>query len=141
MTENHDTHGARIRAARAYAGIPSQKELGERIGVGREVVLALEADQREPKVPELRRIADATGAPLDFLLNGWDGQRLEDRVAALEERVSSADQDRDDLVTRIDELDASLERRFERIAVEVLRRRRSQRRQEDHPGGEPPPTP
>ena len=103
MSATDDHLGARIRAARGYAKL-DQATLAKQIGLGREVVIAMEKDEREPTVPEVRRISNATGAPLDFLLNGWDGS-LTDRLAALEARVSSAEEDREDLAARVDEIE------------------------------------
>lgn len=119
MGANHDAQGARIRAARAYAGIGSQKALGERIGLGRDAVIAMEADEREPTVPELRRIADACDIPLSFLVNGWETPPgLEERVAALEQSVSLALQDRDALAQAFEDLNAD----YAKQVPELMRR-------------------
>lgn len=140
MGATDDNMGARIRAARAFAGITSHEKLGKQIGLGRDAVLAMEKNQRMPTVAEVRTIANATGVPIGFLINGWSASgRLSQRVEALEAEVKSGSEDREDLAKRIDELDASLEKRLAEFAAQVLQRRRSQRRREDPPGeeGEP----
>lgn len=144
MSATDDNLGARIRAARGYAKI-DQGTLATRIGLGREVIIAMEMDKREPTVREMKRIARETGVPADFLLHGWgsisSNGDLADRVAALEARISSADEDREDLAARIDELSDALERRLETFAAQVLQRRRTKRRQEDPPAQVDPPAP
>lgn len=145
MAQDEDI-GARVRAARSYADL-SQQGLADAIGVERRIVGYIEGNEtrHELTVPEARRIAEACGVPVDFLLHGWGANgssgALAERVAALETRVSSADEDREDLAARLDELDVALETRLEKFAEQVLMRRRTQRRRADPPVPADPPTP
>lgn len=139
MSGTDDNLGARIRAARGYAKL-GQDALAKLIGVGREVVIAMEADQREPTVREARQISDATGAPLTFLLSGWAAPpELLERVATLEAEVGQARADRDLQAAEIEALSARLERRFAELAGRTPPtdtrhgREDSPRREEDPP--------
>ena len=96
MSATDDHLGARIRAARGYAKL-DQATLAKQIGLGREVVIAMEKDEREPTVPEVRRIGEETGAPTR-LPTRTAGERQPHRPASRPEaRVNSAEEDREDL--------------------------------------------
>lgn len=59
---------ARIKQARVEAGM-SHDKLGEAIGgVSRQHLIKLEKALHRPRADMLRRIADATGHPVDFFL-------------------------------------------------------------------------
>lgn len=59
-----DAAGSLVRSARQRAGL-SQAELGRRAGVTQSVISAYESGARQPSVPTLTRIIEATGAALD----------------------------------------------------------------------------
>lgn len=90
-----DELAARIRAARAYAGL-GQKELAEKIGLSQQTQKRSEhaADPfREPGEDELRKIAHVCGMPYEFFIWEWtaepEPQTTEARLRTLEERVFS----------------------------------------------------
>jgi transcriptional regulator with XRE-family HTH domain len=62
-------HGARIRAARAYAHM-SQGGLAEKLGVEVQWVKRRESDRQDAKRYELIAVAAVTGVTLAFLENG-----------------------------------------------------------------------
>jgi len=73
-----------LREARRRAGL-SQVELGRRSGVAQSVVSAYESGARQPSVPMLVRLVNATGSELDIRLaetsgpepaSGFLGQRI-----------------------------------------------------------------
>ena len=67
-----DTLGKRIRRAREAAGL-SQGQLGQQCGgVTREAVSQWEADDTKPAVDRMKKIAEATGADLTWLLTEGD---------------------------------------------------------------------
>ena len=61
-----------LREARRRAGL-SQVELGRRSGVAQSVVSAYESGARQPSVPMLVRLVNATGSELDIRLAGTSG--------------------------------------------------------------------
>jgi transcriptional regulator with XRE-family HTH domain len=64
------TFGANLREARQAAGL-SQSQLGERIGgVTRNVIWRLEADDREPRLTTILRLAEALDLDPAELLRG-----------------------------------------------------------------------
>jgi predicted nucleotidyltransferase/ribosome-binding protein aMBF1 (putative translation factor) len=90
--------GSLVRAARQHAGL-SQAELGRRAGVTQSVISAYESGARQPSMPTLTRIIEATGAALDIRLQypadvqrpeGLLARRVQDRrneiLAALRRR-------------------------------------------------------
>lgn len=137
---------ARIaRAIWAYTGLDQQK-LAEAAHIKYSRMRAILAREKpdEATLDELLALARTAGIPDRFALEGFasrNGRDLEQRVASLEARVNSADEDREDLASRIDEIDAALEKRLATFAMQVLERRRSRRRQEDPPGQADPPIP
>jgi predicted nucleotidyltransferase/DNA-binding XRE family transcriptional regulator len=62
-----DAAGSLVRAARQRAGL-SQAELGRRAGITQSVISAYESGARQPSMPTLTRIIEATGAALDVRL-------------------------------------------------------------------------
>ena len=54
----------RIRVLRFHSGEMSQAELGERVGVTRQTIAAIEAGKYSPSLEAAFRIADAFGVPL-----------------------------------------------------------------------------
>ncbi|HVQ08090.1 MAG TPA: helix-turn-helix transcriptional regulator [Allosphingosinicella sp.] len=63
MAERHLTN--RIRTLRFHAGEMTQAELGERIGVTRQTVAAIEQGKYSPTLETAFRIADVFGVALD----------------------------------------------------------------------------
>ncbi len=57
--------GNSIRALRFAAGEMTQAELGERIGVTRQTVAAIEAGKYSPSLESAFRIAEVFGKPLE----------------------------------------------------------------------------
>ena len=68
-----DNINTRIRQARTSRGY-SHDQLGHLIGgVSRQHLIKLEAGKHRPRASMLQRIAEATGQPIDWFLNGKDG--------------------------------------------------------------------
>lgn len=63
-------HAARIRAARAYAGL-HQEQLAERLGVDVQTIKRRESGKSEPKRGELLAIAAVCEVPTSFMENGF----------------------------------------------------------------------
>jgi putative transcriptional regulator len=61
----------RIRILRFHNGEMSQAELGERIGVTRQTIAAIEAGKYSPSLEAAFRIAQAFNVPLDEVFQ-WD---------------------------------------------------------------------
>ena len=61
-----------IRTLRFMAGEMTQAELGERIGVTRQTIAAIEAGKYSPTLEAAFRIAQVFGKPLDDVFQ-WDG--------------------------------------------------------------------
>lgn len=92
--------GALLREARRRAGF-SQSELARRAGVPQSVISEYEAGKRQPAVPTLARLVDATGHELTIGLERSDptvrglpdtplGRRLRQHRKALLEAVNNA---------------------------------------------------
>ena len=62
-----------IRTLRFMAGEMSQAELGERIGVTRQTVAAIEAGKYSPSLEVAFRIAEVFGKPLDAVFQ-WESK-------------------------------------------------------------------
>jgi transcriptional regulator with XRE-family HTH domain len=60
--------GDRIREYRKQAGL-TQKQLGEKLGVSNVNIGQYERGLRNPKLPQLKRIADALDIPFDLLVS------------------------------------------------------------------------
>ena len=63
----------RIRMLRFMHGELSQAELGERIGVTRQTIAAIEAGKYSPSLEAAFRMADVFGVPLGEVFQ-WDGR-------------------------------------------------------------------
>lgn len=63
----------RIRILRFHNGEMSQAELGQRIGVTRQTIAAIEAGKYSPSLEAAFRIAHAFNVPLDEAFQ-WDAQ-------------------------------------------------------------------
>lgn len=63
-----DTCGQRIKIIREAAGL-SQEELGKRIGTTGVTIMRYEKGQREPKLEQLNRIANAMSVSVNFFLS------------------------------------------------------------------------
>ncbi|WP_404370673.1 helix-turn-helix transcriptional regulator [Sphingomonas sp. MMS24-J45] len=61
-----------IRTLRFMAGEMTQAELGERIGVTRQTIAAIEAGKYSPTLEAAFRIAQVFGKPLDDVFQ-WQG--------------------------------------------------------------------
>ncbi len=64
----------RIRALRFHSGEMSQAELGQRIGVTRQTIAAIEAGKYSPSLEAAFRIAQAFNLPLDQVFQ-WERQK------------------------------------------------------------------
>ncbi len=62
------TVGERIREYRKQAGL-TQKELGDRLGVSNVHIGQYERGLRNPRLPQLKKIADALDIPFDLLVS------------------------------------------------------------------------
>jgi len=60
-----------IRTQRFMAGEMTQAELGERIGVTRQTIAAIEAGKYSPTLEAAFRIAEVFGKPLETVFN-WE---------------------------------------------------------------------
>lgn len=60
-----------IRTLRFMAGEMTQADLGERVGVTRQTIAAIEAGKYSPTLELAFRIADAFGKPLDEVFH-WE---------------------------------------------------------------------
>lgn len=89
-----------LRSARERAGL-SQSELGRRAGVAQNVISEYEAGKRQPALPTLARLVEATGHTLTVALQRSDptvrglpatplGQRIRQRRQALLDAVQQA---------------------------------------------------
>jgi uncharacterized protein len=63
MEAGTDTAASTLRTARRRSGL-SQKELGARAGVTQSVISSYESGQRQPSLPTLVKLVDATGCQL-----------------------------------------------------------------------------
>jgi len=63
----------RIRVLRFHNGEMSQAELGERIGVTRQTIAAIEAGKYSPSLEAAFRIANVFHVPLEEVFH-WNGQ-------------------------------------------------------------------
>ena len=70
MDVDRDAYGARVRAARCYKGLELD-DMAEALGMSVRTLQRIEADQRPLTIPEARKIVEATGVPLAFLLDGF----------------------------------------------------------------------
>ncbi len=61
-----------IRTLRFLSGEMTQAELGERIGVTRQTIAAIEAGKYSPSLEAAFRIAQVFGKPLDEIFK-WEG--------------------------------------------------------------------
>lgn len=68
--------GQRIKAAREQAGI-TQVELGEKIGVSGVAIMRYEKGTREPRLQQLRQIAQALDADVVYLISGQTSAEVE----------------------------------------------------------------
>jgi predicted nucleotidyltransferase/DNA-binding XRE family transcriptional regulator len=77
-----------LREARIAAGL-SQRELAERARVTQSVISAYEQRRREPSVPTLRKLVEATGRRLEIraVPSAGKGQSLRDLVADRRDQV------------------------------------------------------
>ncbi len=69
MAERHLTNS--IRALRFHAGEMTQAELGQRVGVTRQTIAAIEAGKYSPTLECAFRIADVFGKPLEEVFR-WE---------------------------------------------------------------------
>ncbi len=67
----------RIRVLRFLNGEMSQAELGQRIGVTRQTIAAIESGKYSPTIEAAFRIADIFKVPLDEVFK-WDANGTED---------------------------------------------------------------
>jgi putative transcriptional regulator len=61
----------RIRTLRFHAGEMTQADLGQRVGLTRQTIAAIEAGKYSPTLETAFRIADAFGVRLDEVF-GWE---------------------------------------------------------------------
>ncbi|WP_066662359.1 MULTISPECIES: helix-turn-helix transcriptional regulator [unclassified Sphingomonas] len=62
-----------IRTLRFMAGEMTQAELGDRVGVTRQTIAAIEQGKYSPTLETAFRIAQAFGKPLDAVFQ-WEGE-------------------------------------------------------------------
>lgn len=67
MSEVNESVGKMIREARKRKGL-TQRELGEKLGIGEPTVNKYESGKQNPTVDTLKRIADALGVTLNISL-------------------------------------------------------------------------
>jgi putative transcriptional regulator len=67
-----------IRTLRFMAGEMTQAELGQRVGVTRQTIAAIEQGKYSPSLEVAFRIAQVFGKPLEEVFI-WDGDRVEER--------------------------------------------------------------
>lgn len=65
-----------IRTLRFLNGEMSQAELGDRIGVTRQTIAAIEAEKYSPSLEAAFRIAEVFGKPLDEVFQ-WQGGKAD----------------------------------------------------------------
>lgn len=83
-----DPYAARIRAARAYAGL-TREELAERLGVAISTIDRREAGTHAPKRGELLAIAAICGVPPAFMEHGF-GEINENEILRRLDRIEAA---------------------------------------------------
>ncbi len=71
-----EDYGRRVRAARAFKGI-AMADLAAAAGFSVGTLARLEVGARPLSVAEARVIAQATGVPLAFLIDGWPSAEQE----------------------------------------------------------------
>lgn len=71
-------YGARIKAAREAADL-TQEQLGKMIGVTGVTITRYEKNQRDPRLKQLRSIADALGVPVGYLMGCMDDNGVIDQ--------------------------------------------------------------
>lgn len=76
-------YAARIRAARAFAGL-SQDELAHELGVEVQTIKRRENGKADPKRQELLAIAAVTGVPIEFLDYGFTNATLDSQTVGQE---------------------------------------------------------
>lgn len=84
---------ARIRAARAYAGL-KQEELADALGVDVQTIKRREAGTSPPRRGELVAIADICKVPVGFLKRGFaeaNRDEILERLERIEETLAAAD--------------------------------------------------
>lgn len=116
QASTEESLGRRIRSLR---GDLSQEQFAKRVGLTRSALANYETNRTRPKRSTLSRIAEATGAPLSYLLNGV--MRLQDL-----ERIAEKDADHTRLdlfpATRISEDEASLLRLLRLMPLETMKK-------------------
>jgi uncharacterized protein len=76
-----ETAGALLRSARRKAGL-SQAQLARRAGVTQSVISAYESGARQPSLPSLARLVEATGSGLEIVIGAPRADRDDDRPLA-----------------------------------------------------------
>jgi len=67
MINKQKETGKKIKIARATADL-SQEDLGLKLNYDRQVIMRMEAGTRKIGIEEIKRIAEATGTPIEFFL-------------------------------------------------------------------------
>lgn len=80
------TYAARIRAARAYAGL-TQEQLAAELDVDTQTIKRREAGSHDPKRGERMAIAAICGVPPEFMEHGFGAER--DEIAARLDRIEA----------------------------------------------------
>lgn len=70
--------GKRIKKARVLSDM-SQEELAKKLGFTNKTVSAYETGRAIPPVPTLQKIAEVTNTTLEYLVNGSDAKKPENK--------------------------------------------------------------
>lgn len=75
--------GERLKSAREASGL-TQEELGKKVDVTGVTIMRYEKNQRQPRLGQFQRIADALGVDVNWLMNG---KTLEQRDQEMKDKV------------------------------------------------------
>ena len=81
---NSKTIGDAIRNERKKCNI-TQKELAERLGVSASMIAQYETGKRKPKLETMRKLAEALGVPMGYLVANWSDYSTSEIITDLKE--------------------------------------------------------
>lgn len=132
MTEDY---GARIRAAQAYAGL-EQGPFAEALGFSTRTLDRLFKNERDPTIPEVKKIAEVCRVPVGFLVEGWNVARpIQDRLTDIERSLEEVAKRQPTTTKAIQE---AFEDYAERLGPRIGKRPPRSRRSPDPRAEEPP---